>query len=151
MPADAATASNKSAGDSQLAPQKRTDQPEPSVVPAGARRRFERLKGRRPWVVAGVLVTVPTVAAGITIAALPGSTAAATTPVKITSTDCAKNWKNPHSGNQRFEVTNSSGAAGEIKLVNAAGGIAGEIETIGPATTATMSVALAPGSSSSGA
>ena len=38
--------------------------------------RWERLAGRRPWAVAGVLVAVPALAAGATIAALP---AAATT------------------------------------------------------------------------
>lgn len=116
------------------------------AAPAPAGRRWERLTGQRPWVVAGALVAVPTVAAGVTIAALPGSTAAASTTVKITKAGCAPGWTSAHSGQQTFAVTNSSGTSGEINLVNAAGGIVGEIETIGPATTATISVALSPGS-----
>lgn len=124
-------------------------EPAPATEPAArvpAGRRWERLTGRRPWVVAGVLVAVPTVAAGVTIAALPGSTAAAANAVTITKADCAPGWASAHSGQQTFAVTNSSGASGEINLVNASGGIVGEIETIGPATTADISVALSPGS-----
>lgn len=107
---------------------------------------WKRLTGQRPWVVAGVLIAVPTVAAGVAITALPGSTVAASTAVRITKTDCAPGWMSAHSGQQIFAVTNSSGASGEINLVDAAGGIVGEIETIGPATTADISVALSPGS-----
>lgn len=115
-----------------------------AVPPSGPG--WSRLTGRRPWVVAGVLISAPAVAAGAAIAAFPGSTVAASTAVRITRTDCAHGWSSAHSGQQTFAVTNSSGASGEINLVDAAGGIVGEIETIGPATTADISVALSPGS-----
>jgi high-affinity iron transporter len=119
--------------------------PEPEAVPQPVGR-WQQLAGNRPWTVAGVLVVVPAVAAGVTIAALPAAAAASTTTVKVTSSSCASGWTSASSGTQTFDVDNESGKAGEINLVNAAGAIVGEIETLGPATTASMTATLSSGS-----
>jgi high-affinity iron transporter len=106
--------------------------------------RWERLTARRSWLVAGVLVLVPAVAAAGTIAALPSASAAASATVTVTRTGCANDWT-AAAGTQTFLVDNKSGKTGEINLVNAAGGVVSEIETIGPATTAAMTATLGPG------
>lgn len=118
----------------------------PETIPPNASAPgWARLAARRPWLVAGVLVVVPAVAAGAVIAALPSATAAAST-VTVTGTDCARDWTAARAGTQTFTVTNRSGKAGEINLVNAAGGVVGEIETLGPATSAPLTATLRPGS-----
>ena len=43
-------------------------------------------------------------------------------------------------------MDNETSKAGEINLDDACGGMVGEIETIGPGTTASMTVTLGPGS-----
>ncbi len=95
--------------------------------------------------VAGVLVVVPVVAAAGTIAALPSANAAASTTVTVSRTGCAHD-RTAAAGTQTFLVDNKSGEAGEINLVNAAGGIVSEIETVGPGTTSGMTATLGPGS-----
>jgi high-affinity iron transporter len=112
----------------------------------GAAARWERLAGRRPWTVAGVLVLAPAIAAAVTIAALPAASAGAATAVMMTETSCAPHWSAARTGTQTFSVHNKSGQAGEINLVNSGGGVVAEIETIGPATTATMTATLTAGS-----
>jgi len=118
--------------------------PPPSPLNASAPG-WARLAARRPWLVAGVLVVAPAVTAGAVIAALPPATAAAAT-VTVTRTGCARDWTAARAGTQTFTVANRSGKAGEITLVNAAGGVAGEIETLGPATSAQLTATLGPGS-----
>jgi high-affinity iron transporter len=118
--------------------------PPPSPLNASAPG-WARLAARRPWLVAGVLVVVPAVAAGGVIAALPPVTVAAAT-VTVTRTGCARDWTAARAGTQTFTVANQSGQAGEINLVNAAGGVVGEIETLGPATSAQLTATLGPGS-----
>ena len=108
--------------------------------------RWERLAARRPWAVAGALVVTPAIAAGAAIAALPAPSASGATAVTVTSTGCAKDWTAARTGPQTFTVDNQSSQAGEITLVNAAGAIVAEIETLGPATTADMTATLGPGS-----
>jgi high-affinity iron transporter len=108
--------------------------------------RWQRLAGQRPWAVAGTLIVVPALAAGITIAALPAAQAATTTTVDVTATRCASGWSAADTGTRTFNVDNKSGKAGEINLDDAAGAVVAEIETIGPATTATMTATLGPGS-----
>jgi high-affinity iron transporter len=108
--------------------------------------RWERLIARRPWTVAGVLVLAPVLAAAVTIAALPPASAAAATVVTVTATSCAPHWSAARTGTQTFSVANKSGQAGEVNLVNSGGGVVAEIETIGPATTATMTATLTAGS-----
>ena len=108
--------------------------------------RWERLAGRRPWAVAGALVVTPAIAAGAAIAALPAPGASGATAVSVTSTGCAKGWTAASAGPQTFTVDNQSSKAGEVTLVNAAGAVVAEIETLGPATTADMTATLGPGS-----
>ncbi|HTR94979.1 MAG TPA: FTR1 family protein, partial [Trebonia sp.] len=103
---------------------------------------WQRVAGRRPWLVAGVLVAVPALAAGVTIAVLPSSSTKAATAVTVSRTACAPEWSTAQPGTQTITVTNNSGLAGEINLDNAAGAVVGEIETIGPATSAPLIATL---------
>ena len=87
---------------------------------------------RRPWLAAGVLVVVPAVAAAAVIAALPSGTATAAAAVTVTRTGCARDWTAARAGTRTFTVANQSGKAGEINLVNAAGGVVGGDRDAGP-------------------
>jgi high-affinity iron transporter len=107
--------------------------------------RWERLAARQPWAVACVLVAVPAVAAGSTIAALPAA-AASSSSVTVTDAGCAKDWASASPGTQTFTVRNQTGKAGEIRLVNSSSAIVGEIETLGPATSALLTATLGGGS-----
>lgn len=121
----------------------------PSAGPAPAHHgsdRWERLVGRRLWVVAGVLVVVPVLAATTAISLLPSGSTAAVQAVTVTRTACANGWTTGRTGTQTFAVDNESGKAGEINLVNSGGAVVAEIETIGPATTADMTATLGDGS-----
>ena len=120
------------------------------ATPAGTERpAVERertgLGARRRWAWAGGLVVIPVAAAGTAIAVLPSSSAAAATKVSVTARACAPEWHAGHTGTQTFEVANRSGRAGEVNLDNAAGAVVAEIETLGPATTAPLSVTLGSG------
>jgi high-affinity iron transporter len=115
----------------------------PARRPAAA---WENMAAQRPWAVAGVLVFVPALAAGTTIAALPSADAAAATAVSVTTTQCAKDWTSARAGTQTFTVGNKSDRVGEVNLDNAAGAVVAEIETIGPGTTASMTATLGGGS-----
>jgi high-affinity iron transporter len=64
----------------------------------------------------------------------------------VTSSGCAKDWTTARSGAQTITVNNQTTKAGEINLVNTAGAVVAEIETLGPATTADMAATLGPGS-----
>ncbi len=112
---------------------------------AGIARRWERLAGRRPWAVAGVLVVVPALAASATIAALPVASSASVTTVTVTRTACAPNWTSAAAGTQTFTIDNESGLPGEISLDDTSGDIVAEIETIGPATSAQLTATLSNG------
>src|SRR5215831_2492727 len=151
--ATAARAPAPQAPASQAAPA--TPPATPAAASAGARpagRRWagpvqwEQLAARRPWAVAGVLILVPALAAAAMIAVLPSASAAATTAVTVTRTGCAADRASTRAGTQTFTVANKSGQPGEINLTNAAGGVVGEIETIGPGTTAEMTATLGGGS-----
>jgi high-affinity iron transporter len=96
--------------------------------------------------VAGVLVAVPALAAGVTIATLPGAATSTAAAVTVGRTDCAPEWSSAQPGTQTITVTNNSGLAGEIDLDDASGAVAGEIETIGPGTSAPLTATLGPGS-----
>jgi len=108
-------------------------------------RRWEEMAGRRPWTVAGVLVVIPAIAAGATIAALPAAGAAGATTVTATRTACAPGWTSADAGTQTFTVDNESGLPGEINLDDTSGDIVAEIETIGPATSAQLTATLSSG------
>jgi high-affinity iron transporter len=119
----------------------------PAAAAAGPRElpRWERFAGRRPWLVAGVLIAVPALAAGATIAALPAATTSAASTVTVSRSQCAPEWSSAASGTQTITVTNNSGLAGEVNLDNAAGAVIGEIETIGPGTSAQLTATLDSG------
>jgi high-affinity iron transporter len=93
-----------------------------------------------------VLIAVPALAAGATIAALPAAATGAASTVTVSRTDCAPEWSTAQPGTQTITVTNNSGLAGEINLDNAAGAVVGEIETIGPGTSAPLTATLGSGS-----
>ncbi|MGH3253106.1 MAG: iron uptake transporter permease EfeU [Trebonia sp.] len=117
-----------------------TPVPAPREIP-----RWERVAARRPWAVAGVLVAVPSLAAGLTIVALPADATSAASTVTVSRTDCAPQWSTAKAGTQTITVTNNSGLAGEVNLDNAAGAVVGELETIGPGTSAQLTATLAAG------
>jgi high-affinity iron transporter len=112
---------------------------------AASGRHWDRLTGRRPWAVAGVLVVVPVVAASGAILALPSTAAGAATSLTVTRTQCGSEWSSGHTGTQTFTVSNTSAHAGEINLDDSSGGVVAEIETLGPGTKATMSATLGAG------
>jgi high-affinity iron transporter len=95
--------------------------------------------------VAGVLIVVPALAAGVAIAAMPAAASGAANAVTVSKTECAPEFTSAEYGNQTFTVANNSGIAGEINLDNAAGAVVGEIETIGPGTSAQLSADLGNG------
>jgi len=107
--------------------------------------RWVRLAGRRPWSVAAAVVVVPVTVAAVSIAVLPAASVTSTTAVAVTGSQCAPSWTSGHSGTQTFTVTNTSGRAGEINLDNDQGAIVAEIETLGPATSASMTATLGTG------
>ncbi|MFI7189464.1 iron uptake transporter permease EfeU [Nocardia nova] len=107
---------------------------------------WERIAGPRPLLVGAVLVVVPAVAAGVAIALLPSSGSGKAQAVSVTDSSCAPEWKSGRAGTQTFEVQNKTSKAGEINLVNSGGAVVGEIETIGPATTANLTATLSSGS-----
>jgi len=119
--------------------------PAPEAPETAGPDRWERLAGRRPWAVAGVLVAVPALAAGATIAALPAAATTAGMAMTVTKTGCAPEWTSGTTGTHTFTVTNNSGLAGEVNLDNAAGAVVGEIETIGPGTSAALTATLGTG------
>jgi high-affinity iron transporter len=117
----------------------------PRVAGAVTAGRWERLAGRRPWAVAGVLVVLPTLAAGTTIALLPAAGSSSTATVTVTRTACAPGWTSATAGTHTFTVDNESGLPGEINLDDSSGDILAEIETIGPGTSAQLTAILGSG------
>jgi high-affinity iron transporter len=89
---------------------------------------------------------VPALAAGVTIAVLPAAQSSGASMVSVTRTKCAPEWTSAGAGTQTITVTNNSRLAGEIRLDNAAGAIIGEIETLGPGTSAPLTATLGTGS-----
>lgn len=117
----------------------------PDKPAAATSERWERLAGNRPWATGGVLVGVPVVIAAAVITALPSSESGGAT-VTVTASGCARDFTSAKAGTQTFTVRNSTSQAGEIRLVNSSGAIAGEIETLGPATSSTLTATLGGGS-----
>ncbi len=117
----------------------------PRVAGAVTAGRWERLAGRRPWAVAGVLVVMPALAAGTTIALLPAASSSSTATVTVTRTACAPGWTSATAGTHTFTVDNESGLPGEINLDDSSGDILAEIETIGPGTSAQLTAILGSG------
>jgi high-affinity iron transporter len=105
------------------------------------------LAARRPWAAASALVGAPVLMAGVTIGVLPSAASQAmTSSVTVTTASCAPEWTTAQPGTRTFTVANKSAQAGEITLVNAASAIVGEIETLGPATSAPLTATLGQGS-----
>jgi high-affinity iron transporter len=107
--------------------------------------RWERVAGGRPWLVAGVLIAVPALVAGVTIVTLPAPASGAAGSVTVTRAGCAPEWTSADPGTQTITVANKSGLAGEVNLDDASGAVIGEIETIGPSTSAPLTATLAAG------
>jgi high-affinity iron transporter len=91
------------------------------------------------------LAVVIHVTAGTMIAALPAASDAAAATLSVTRTGCAPEWTAAQSGTQTFTIDNQSGLAGEINLDDASGAVLGEIETIGPGTSAPLTATLGSG------
>ncbi|HEY1623330.1 MAG TPA: iron uptake transporter permease EfeU [Streptosporangiaceae bacterium] len=125
---------------------------EPAPVPRMAAERAPRDEvqavGRRRSIAAVTAAfTVPPVVAGTLIAVAPGATGATDHQLTVTATTCAQGWSAVQAGEQSFTISNKSGHVVEINLIQSASqGIVAEIETLGPGTRQTLSVALAPGS-----
>jgi high-affinity iron transporter len=130
----------------------------PAVAPApaveavtapreGPLERWVHAAERHVWLVAGALIVVPAAIAAAVIAFVPPAPSTQTA-LTITATACAPEWAGvrPTTGNRTFLITNNSGKPAEINLNDAQGAIVAEVEMIGPATTATMSTTLGPGS-----
>ncbi|GAB0101304.1 FTR1 family protein [Nocardia sp. JMUB6875] len=106
---------------------------------------WERVAGPRPVLVGATLVLVPVLAAVTAIALLPSAGPNSAETVTVTADACAPEWTSASTGTQTISVHNSSGKSGEIDLVDADGAVAGEIENIGPGTTAELTATLNPG------
>lgn len=120
----------------------------PASVAAGARGRTEewaaRLAGRRAVPAGIAVIAIPLLIAGLIVAVLPAKPPAAGA-LTVTAADCGKGFTGAGGGPQRVSVTNKSGKSGEITLVDVGGAVVGEIETLGPATTADLSATLGNG------
>ncbi|MCU1529317.1 MAG: iron permease family protein [Frondihabitans sp.] len=119
-----------------------TEAPDPAHRPWFER--TLRAAEKRVWVVVGGIVVLPALVATVIIVAIPVSTSSQTA-VTVTATSCASGWTTGRTGDQTFTVTNSSTRAGEVNLDNSSGAIVGEIESLGPATSAALTATLSPG------
>lgn len=124
---------------------RQSTQPATKSGPEGEPTAFARLIGRRPLAVAAVIVVVPALLAAAAIAILPSANPSDSTRVTITATGCADDWRSARTGVQTFTVVNKSGKTGEMNLVDADNGVIGEIETLGPSTSATLTATLSRG------
>lgn len=102
--------------------------------------RWAAAAGRHPRLAAAVLLLVPGLIAVGFVVAMPSSTP--DEAMTVTADKCAPEWSSARTGAQTFAVTNMAGMSGEVMLVDANGGVAGEIETLGPATTANLVATL---------
>ncbi len=129
----------------------RSAAPKPAAAPAPAVAATEEREPvghsrRRIAVTVGAALIVPPVAAAVLILGAPGKATAAAENIEVTPSGCASGWSRADAGARTFTVANKSGHTVEIRLIQAAGqGIAAEIETLGPATSQTMSATLTPG------
>jgi high-affinity iron transporter len=124
----------------QPKPAEQTPEPEPTLAPAGPSR-------RRMAVAIGAALIVPPVAAAALIVFAPGRSAADAEQIQVTGSACAPGWSATGAGSQNFAVANKTGHAVEVNLVQATSqGIVAEIETLGPATSQSISAGLPAGS-----
>ena len=123
----------------------------PAAAPATPMAAPDAVRGlaSRRRVVATIIAafTLPPLVAGGLIAFAPGASGAAVQNLTVTGTACAAGWTSAQAGAQTFAVSNKSGKVAEINLVQtASSGIVGEIETLGPGTSADLRATLSPGS-----
>jgi iron uptake system component EfeO len=75
------------------------------------------------------------------------SHAAAGNVITVTTGTCGTGWQDPKPGLQTLRVRNGSSVGGEVDLIDPANGaIYGEVESVGPGTTAGMPVNVGSGS-----
>jgi high-affinity iron transporter len=99
------------------------------------------------WAVYGSIVTVPAVAAVGAISVMGHTTAASTTQIAITESDCGTGWTSPSAGTQSFEVTNNGSNTAEVYLINPdSNNVYGEDPDVTPGSNEIMNVDIAPGS-----
>ena len=97
----------------------------------------------------GMVACLCVVAALALAAALSGcgSGAAAGNVITVTTGTCGTGWQDPKPGLQTLRIFNGSSVGAEVDLIDPAnGGIYGEVESVGPGTTAAMSVDVGSGS-----
>lgn len=128
----------------------RASQAAPAPAPAEAEgesgpNRWERLLAGHMWPTSAALVLTPIALAVLIIVVVPKSSGNPDIAVSVTAGDCAKEWKAGSGGSRTFQVQNKSTKAGEVNLVDSSGGVVGEIETLGPGTTAAMTATLGDG------
>jgi iron uptake system component EfeO len=88
-------------------------------------------------------------AAGALAAAMSGcsSGAPARNVITVTTGTCGTGWQDPKPGLQTLRIYDGSSVGGEVDLIDPAnGGIYGEVESVGPGTTAAMYVNVGSGS-----
>ncbi|EFV11695.2 FTR1 family protein [Segniliparus rugosus ATCC BAA-974] len=114
--------------------------------PAGQKRSawFERALQRGPWRLALAAILIPVALAAAAIWALPSAERPAA-KATVTATSCGADFKPTRAGTQTITVANKSKKAGEINLLNSAGAVVGEIETLAPNTSAELTATLANG------
>lgn len=125
----------------------RTPPPKPADLTATDKEptRWERLVAGHMWPTAACLVLTPIGMAALIIALIPAEQYGTQIAVSVNDNECAKEWKSASGGTQTFQVENKSAKVGEVNLVNSSGGVVGEIETLGPGTTADMTAVLGDG------
>jgi len=113
---------------------------QPSTGEGSRPTKYRDLAARRPKLTAAVLIAAPALIAVAVIVALPSSSPGQS--VTVTADKCAPEWSSARTGTTAFGVTNKAGMSGEVMLVDSNGGIAGELETLGPGTTANLVATL---------
>ena len=118
--------------------------PDPMSTETGPNR-WERLLAGHMWPTAAALVLAPVAVAALVVALVPKSRSSSDIALSVSDHDCAKEWTATSGGTHTFAVHNRSDKAGEVNLVDSSGGVVAEIETLGPATTASMTAVLGDG------
>ncbi|AHH95798.1 EfeM/EfeO family lipoprotein [Kutzneria albida] len=103
---------------------------------------------RRPVLVVTAVVAV--VAAAFALALRPwesGSTETARdSEITVSTGGCGSGWTDPHPGRQTFQLHNTGSQSAEVQLVELPSGrVHGEVDGLGPGTTAQLDVQLGPG------
>ncbi|GAX52061.1 iron uptake transporter permease EfeU [Streptomyces olivochromogenes] len=131
----------KSAEPADSGPEEPSASAEGAVATPSTPRRFPR------WTVPAVLVAVPALIAGITVAASSGKPASGTPVVEVSAADCGKGFTAPKPGRQTFQVRNTGSRTSEIYLIDpVSNAVYGEVEGIAPGTTRALIATVGTGS-----